>query len=259
MSTLKQAFSYSIGKKLLMGLTGLFMILFLVEHLIGNLLMLAGPESFNGYAEFMGGNLLIRIAEFGLFATFILHIVDGLLISAKNAKARPVKYAVKAGNANSTWFSRNMKWTGILILVFLILHLLSFWVTGRLHGLLGLDVQFGIAPEYNYLQPGMDMIAAEPISLWHKAAAQFTVEWYVGIYVLAMIFLIFHLNHGFQSAFQTLGLNHKKYTPLVKISGTVFSVLVPLAFAAIPVYFLVMKYTGHLLPYFSGPSFGITH
>lgn len=255
MSTLKQAFSYSVGKKLLMGLTGIFMILFLVEHLIGNLLMLAGPKSFNDYAEFMGGNLLIRIAEFGLFATFILHIVEGLLISMKNAKARPVKYAVKAGNANSSWFSRNMKWTGILILVFLILHLLSFWVTGRFGG----DIKFGIAPEYSYLQPGMDMISAEHISLWHKAAAQFTVEWYVGIYVLAMIFLIFHLNHGFQSAFQTLGLNHKKYTPIIKLSGTAFSVLVPLAFAAIPVYFLVMKYMGNLLPYFTGPNFGITH
>lgn len=255
MSTLTKSFSYSIGKKLLMGLTGLFLILFLVEHLIGNMLLIVGPQAFNDYAEFMGGNLLIRIAEVGLFAIFILHIVDGLMISAKNAKARPVKYAVKAGNANSTWFSRNMKWTGIFILVFLILHLCSFFLTARF----GVDLGIGIAPEYSYLQPGMEAISGEHISMWHKAAAQFTVEWYVGIYVLAMVFLIFHLNHGFQSAFQTLGWNHKKYTPIIKLAGAGFSILVPIAFAFIPVYFVVMKHMGNLLPYFTAPTFGMIH
>jgi succinate dehydrogenase / fumarate reductase cytochrome b subunit len=255
MSTLTQSFSYSIGKKLLMGLTGLFLVLFLVVHLVGNLLLLVGPEAFNDYAEFMGTNLLIRISEIGLFAIFIVHIVDGLMISAKNAKARPVKYAVKAGGANSTWFSRNMKWTGLFFLVFLIIHLCSFFLTSRF----GVDIGVGISEEYNYLQPGMETLSAEPISLWHKTAAQFTVEWYVAINVAAMVFLIFHLNHGFQSAFQTLGWNHKKYTPIIKLVGTGFSILVPIAFAAIPVYFVVMKHMGNLLPYFTAPSFGITH
>ena len=145
MSTLTQSFSYSIGKKLIMGLTGLFLILFLLVHLVGNLLLISGPEAFNEYAEFMGSNLLIRIAEIGLFAIFLVHIVNGLLISIKNGKARPVKYAVNAGKANSSWFSRNMKWTGIFILVFLILHLLSFFLTSRF----GVDIGLGISEMYN--------------------------------------------------------------------------------------------------------------
>lgn len=255
MSSLTKTFSYSIGKKLIMGLTGLFLVIFLVEHLIGNMLMIAGPESFNEYVEFMGHNLLIRIAEVGLFAIFIVHIVDGLMVSAKNRAARKSRYAVSPKNANSSWFSRNMKVSGIIVLIFLILHLISFFLQGRF----GVDVGIGIADQWNYAQEGMNSVNPEEMSLWHKAAAQFTVEWYVGIYVLAMILVAFHLNHGFQSAFQTLGLNHSKYTPIVKATGTFISIILPLGFAFIPVYFVVLKHSGKLAEYFMGPAFGVGH
>lgn len=228
MSKLTSIFQYSIGKKLIMGLTGLFLITFLIEHLIGNLLLFSGPDAFADYAHFMGTNPVIRIAEFGLFGGFIFHIVDGLWLAKRNADARPVKYARSSGGKNATWFSKNMHWTGIVILTFLILHLLSFFLLGR----------FGVDVDVTGTQGGYDMYEGEHKLYW-KVIAHFQVWWYSAIYILAMIFVGFHLNHGFQSAFQTMGWVHPKLTPIVKASGALFAVVVPAAFAAIPLYFLI--------------------
>lgn len=255
MASLTKTFSFSVGKKLIMGLSGFFLITFLIEHLIGNLLMLGGPTPFNEYAEFMGHTWYIRIAEVVLFAGFIIHIYDGISISLQNNKARPVKYAVKGKGKTSSWASRNMKWTGTILLVFLILHLLSFFMDARF----GVDIGMGIDSSlFGYEGiPFLDASGAviNESSIWHKAAAQFTVEWYSAIYVIAMAIVGFHLVHGFQSAFQTLGIKHPKYAGIIEKSGIAFAILVPAALAAIPVYFVILKHTGDLAAYYTG-SFG---
>jgi succinate dehydrogenase / fumarate reductase, cytochrome b subunit len=239
MKKLLSTFSYSIGKKMIMGLTGLFLIVFLIEHLIGNLLLLSGPKAFNEYAEFMGSNPIIRAMEFGLFAGFIFHIVDGLMLWSQNRKAKPIGYAVNSGGKTSSWFSRNMATTGTILLIFFILHLISFFIKARF----GVDVNFGVDPskfegaylgsaEYG-LHPG------ETFSMYHKAAWLFSIPWYSAIYIVAMVTVMMHLLHGFQSAFQTLGLNHSKYTPIIKALGYGYAVLVPAAFCVIPIMFLI--------------------
>lgn len=239
MKKLLSTFSYSIGKKMIMGLTGLFLIVFLVEHLIGNLLLLSGPAAFNEYAEFMGTNPLIRVMEFGLFGGFILHIVDGLMLKMQNSKARPVGYAVKSGSKNASWFSKNMAVTGTILLIFLILHLISFFIKARF----GVDVNFGVDPKMYQgewvTMPGNGLGEGHTFSMYHKAAWLFSIPWYSILYIVAMVVVMMHLLHGFQSAFQTLGINHPKYTPIIKALGYGYAVLVPAAFCVIPIAFLI--------------------
>ena len=227
MANITSTFAYSIGKKIIMALTGLFLITFLVVHLAGNLLLFVGETEFEAYAHFMGSNPLIKIMEVILFLGFIFHIVDGLMLASQNNKARPQKYAAKGGNKSSSWFSRNMHWTGIVILVFLILHLISFWLKGRF----GIDVRF---------------VGDYPVdaTLFGKTKALFEVPWYSILYVAAMVFIAFHLNHGFQSAFRTMGWVHKKYMPIVKGAGLIYAILIPAGFAAIPLYFLINSFIG---------------
>lgn len=216
---------------MIMALTGLFLITFLIEHLMGNLLILVDEQYFLLYAEFMGStlNIPIRVMEIVLFLGFAVHIVDGLMLAKQNNAARSQKYAVKAGNKNSTWFSRNMHWTGIVMLTFLILHLISFFIEARF----GIDVDVvGASSKYT---------VGEEVNLYQKVISHFQVLWYVIIYVAAMIFMGFHLVHGFQSAFQTMGWRHKKYFPLVKIIGLGFAIVVPLAYACIPLV-VFLKY-----------------
>jgi succinate dehydrogenase / fumarate reductase cytochrome b subunit len=239
MKKLLSTFSYSIGKKMIMGLTGLLLITFLIEHLIGNLLLLSGPQAFNEYAEFMGSNPIIRTLEFGLFGGFIFHIVDGLMLYFQNRKARPIGYAVSAGGKNASWFSKNMAVSGTILLVFFILHLISFFIKARF----GVDVSFGIdTGKWEGAWAGVEEYGLNPdhtFSMWHKAAWLFSIPWYSIIYIIAMIVVMMHLLHGFQSAFQTLGLNHPKYTPLIKAIGYGYAVLVPAAFCVIPINFLI--------------------
>jgi succinate dehydrogenase / fumarate reductase cytochrome b subunit len=209
-----------LTKKLVMGLTGLFLISFLLVHLSINLLALIpdSGESFNIAAEFMGTNPVIRTMEIGLFLGFIIHIVDSAVLTYHNQKSRKVGYAVVKGKANSTWYSRSMGLLGTLILMFLIIHLYQFWVVSR----------FGnIEDEFHH--PNLYILMFNT----------FKQEWVVILYVLCQISLAYHLMHGFQSAFQTLGFNHSKYTPLIKIAGTMFAILVPLLFAIIPVVLYV--------------------
>ncbi len=239
MKKLLSTFSYSIGKKMIMGLTGLFLIVFLVEHLIGNLLLLAGPQPFNEYAEFMGSNPLIRASEFILFGGFIFHIVDGLMLTMQNRKARPVGYAVSSGSKNASWFSKNMAVTGTILLIFFILHLISFFIKARF----GMDVSFGVdATKYSgdwVADPQWGVGPGHGFSMWHKAAYLFSIPWYSILYIISMVVVMMHLLHGFQSAFQTLGLNHPKYTPIIKALGYGYAVLVPAGFALIPIMFLI--------------------
>jgi succinate dehydrogenase / fumarate reductase, cytochrome b subunit len=239
MKKLLSTFSYSIGKKMIMGLTGLFLIIFLVVHLIGNLQLLVGPKPFNEYAEFMGTNPLIRLSEFILFAGFIFHIVDGLMLAIQNRKARPVAYAVSSGTKNASWFSKNMAVTGTILLIFLILHLISFFLQARF----GVDVSFG-ADVNKYTgewiaDPQWGVGAGHDYSLYHKTGLLFSIPWYSILYIVSMVVVMMHLLHGFQSAFQTLGINHPKYTPIIKALGYGYAVLVPAGYALIPIMFLI--------------------
>lgn len=218
-------FYTTIGRKILMALTGLFLITFLVEHLYGNLLLykMDGGVSFQEYSEFMAGNLLIRTIEYILFSAIIIHAVDGLLITLANKKARPVSYEVNRQSGNSTWFSRNMGLTGAVILFFLVVHLRHFFFVFRFGEL---DVTMG-----------------------QYVARSFQIPWYSALYVFSMVLLGMHLNHGFQSAFQTLGLNNKKYKTGIKYAGTFVALLFMIGFASFPVilYFDLYGVASNLL------------
>ncbi len=206
--------SSSIGKKLLMGATGFFLITFLIVHVSINACIFVndGGELFNAAADFMAHNMVIRIAEIGLFAGLIIHIIQALALTLANRKARPVKYAVQNGGANSSWYSRSMGVLGSLLLLFLVMHLKHFWVPTK--------IAVFSHEEHNTFE-SLKEVFAQPIN--------------VAIYLVGVIALAYHLLHGFQSAFQTLGINHKKYTPLIKIMGVVFSIVVPLIFALMPI------------------------
>ncbi len=202
----------SLGRKLLMGITGLFLITFLIVHCGVNACIFFndGGVKFNAAAEFMGTNIFIRAMEFVLFGGIILHIFQALLLTLKNNKSRPVKYTMTSGNSNSKWYSRWMGLLGTLILMFLIIHLRHFWVETRFTGL-------------------------EQPSLFLEMKATFSQLWVVLVYCAGMFSLSYHLLHGFASSFQTLGWNHPKYTPIVKMTGFVFSIVVPLIFALMPI------------------------
>lgn len=213
-----QTLNSSLGKKFVMAITGLFLITFLVVHCGVNALIFLGDdgEIFNKAGHFMGTNWLIRTMEVVLFLGLILHIVQSLSVTRFNQKARPVGYAVTNAAANSKWYSRSMGLLGTLILMFLIIHLSHFWVDSRFTDEI---------PERNGV-----------MDLYSEMKAEFSQLWVVILYVLAMISLGYHLLHGFSSAFQTLGLNHKKYTPFIQAVGFWYSIIISLVFAAMPVY-----------------------
>ncbi len=208
----------SLGKKLLMGLTGLFLVSFLLVHCFLNSFIFFndGGLMFNEGARFMAKNPVIRVMEYVLFAGLILHMVQALILTMQNNKARPVKYAVTNGAANSKWYSRSMGILGSLLLLFLVIHLANFWVKSRFTGLPGVDAN------------GND-------NLYILMLEVFKNPLFVAVYLLGVISLAYHLLHGFPSAFQSLGLNHKKYNPLIKGIGFWFTIIVCLLFAAMPI------------------------
>jgi succinate dehydrogenase / fumarate reductase cytochrome b subunit len=218
MASFGNAFSSSIGKKLIMGITGLFLILFLIVHCFINALIFFndGGLTFNIGAHFMASNWLIRAGEIVLFVGLIAHIVQGARLTFQNQAARPVKYAVNNGKANSKWYSRSMGLLGTLLLIFLIVHLSNFWVVSRFTGI-----------------PTTDANGHE--DLYAVMKETFKNIWIVVLYTLAMISLAYHLLHGFASAFQTLGWNHKKYSPIIKALGVWYSIIIALLFAAMPI------------------------
>lgn len=212
--------SSTLGRKLLMALTGLFLILFLVVHLIGNLQLLKSDEgqAFNVYAKFMTSNPIIKTISIVNYAFIVLHVVWAILLTTRNRNARGSEsYAV---NKNSSpWTSRNMGIFGTLIFIFLIIHLQGFWA--KMHWG-GIPVKVYDGEEVKDLYAVVDLA--------------YSSIWYVAIYVVSMAVLAFHLWHGFASSFQTLGLNHAKYNPLIKFVGQAFSIVVPALFALIPIW-----------------------
>ncbi|HXB42010.1 MAG TPA: succinate dehydrogenase cytochrome b subunit [Bacteroidia bacterium] len=203
----------SIGKKLVMGITGMFLITFLIVHVGCNscIFINDGGVLFNKVAHFMAHNILIRIMEVVLFAGIFIHMIQALVLTLKNNKARPVKYSVTNGNANSKWYSRSMGILGSLLLIFFVVHWANFWIPTK-----------------------VAVFNGEEHDTFANMKAVFSKEYFVAIYLVGVISLCYHLLHGFPSAFQTLGLNHKKYTPVIKKTGTAFSLIVCLLFALMP-------------------------
>jgi succinate dehydrogenase / fumarate reductase, cytochrome b subunit len=215
-------FTSSVGKKFVMALTGIFLISFLVVHVGINACIFANDSGvmFNKAAHFMGSTVLIRIMEIGLFAGIFLHIIQGYLLEAKNRSTRATKYAVNLGSKGSKWYSRSMGLLGTILLIFMLLHWYQFWLPGR--NILG-EV------------PATNIDGKEMHNMFELMKLNFQPMWVVAFYVVACISLAYHLLHGFQSAFRTLGLANNRYMTLVQTVGVGFSILVPLVFAAMPI------------------------
>ncbi len=213
--------SSTLGRKLIMALTGLFLILFLAVHLAGNLQLLHddGGRAFNIYAQFMTSNPVIKIISYGNYTFILVHVLWAILLTKKNRTARgPEGYAVTSGES-SAWTSRNMGILGTFIFIFLVIHLKGFWY----------EMHWGGIATQNY-------DGKEVKDLYAVVDAAYSNFWYAALYVVSMFMLSFHLWHGFSSAFQTLGLNHAKYNGVIRFVGRAFAIIVPALFALIPIW-----------------------
>ena len=216
---MKLYFSSKIFQKALAGLSGGFLVVFLVGHLAGNLQLFIpgelGQKQFNAYALFMTTNPAVMVLSYLTYFSILLHSTLTIFLTLKSRSVRPVKYLVNSGSSNSTWSSRNMAFLGTVLLIFLIVHLRSFWY--EMHfGEIGLD-KWGNKDLYTVTVTAFDNI------------------FYTAFYVISMIMLAFHLHHGVESAFQTLGLNTLKYEKTIKFIGQGIAVVIPLVFATIPI------------------------
>ena len=213
----------SIGQKLIMSLTGIFLILFLIVHLAGNLQLLAndGGKSFNVYAAFMSENPIILVISLGLYTFILLHSIQGIILALSNRKAKGGHY--KTGKvAGASWISKNMFLLGILIFAFLCIHMGDFWVKTRFTDQL---------PIVNY--PGHE----KPVQdLFSRVQIAFQQPWIVIIYLIGVGALGLHLIHGFQSTFQTLGIHNKKYSPVINVIGWIYSIVISVGFAIQPLF-----------------------
>ncbi|OGU37417.1 MAG: succinate dehydrogenase [Ignavibacteria bacterium GWA2_36_19] len=207
----------SIGKKITMAVTGSFLLIFLVIHLVGNITLFFGADIFNGYVTTLDVvKPMIRVIEAVLLAAFLIHIFNGVRLWIENKIARGVTYKVNSSSENSDVFSRTMFLTGSIVFIFLVLHLATFFW------------------RFNFYDPAG---LADSHLYYDIVVSFFSDWWYSLLYVVAVMLLGFHLNHGFQSAFQTFGWNHKKYMPLIKKLGTIFAIIIAIGFASMPIYF----------------------
>lgn len=226
----------SLVKKYFMALTGLFLCLFLVGHLLGNLQLLGSPESsrlaFNEYALFMTTFPLVKILSYLTYFSVLFHVVSGIRLTMQNRAARPVKYVKENGAANAIWSSRNMGILGTIILVFLVTHMQNFWYVMHFDA----DIPMQTLANGESLK---DLYAV--VTSFFNAQENPLALLAVGLYLIAQVALAFHLYHGFESGFQSLGVSHPKYTPMIKRVGQVFSLGVPVLFAVIPVYLYITQ------------------
>lgn len=220
-------FYSSVTKKIWMSLMGFFLMTFLLVHLSINLLLVFSSNSdlFNEAAHFMGTNPFIQVFQWVLFAGFVIHIILGLILQVENWIARPKGYRVSPTSEDS-FFSRYMIHTGVIIFIFLIIHFVNFFLVAK--GVIG-ELQ-----EVEVNGKHMEDMGKLVIDLFH-------IPYYVVGYLIALLILGFHLDHGFQSAFQSLGLNHPKYTPCIKNLGHIFAVVVTLGYMIIPVFIYFSK------------------
>jgi len=214
-------FTSSIGKKIMMAGLGLFLIVFLLVHLGINLLLIffESRDPFNIAAHFMGTNIIIKVFEIVLFGGFLLHIIYGLIVQVQNWIARPIGYA-KTHPSQTSFFSKYMIHTAVIIGVFLVIHLFDFYLKAKI---------FGGVPE-------VEINGKSYHDLGLVVMEKFRIGWIVVFYCSAFIFLGFHLLHGFQSAFQTFGLDHKTLNPFIKATGVIYTLVVVCGFLFIPLY-----------------------
>ncbi|MCD6090205.1 MAG: succinate dehydrogenase cytochrome b subunit [Bacteroidales bacterium] len=225
---IKQRTLSSITKKVIMSLAGLFLITFLLVHLGINLFLIPVTENhkeiFELLADFMGSNPIIKVFEVVLFGGFIIHIFYGIVVQLQDWASRGnVRY--KSGSKSKTTFSsQTMIYTGLLVFLFLALHLYQFYFMK-----LGLNTT--------------PFMSADGHPQFYEVARQLfsTQPLYSIIYIITFVILGFHLNHSFQSAFQTLGWDHRKYIPIVKVIGKIYAIVVPAGFIIIPLYFMIMQ------------------
>jgi succinate dehydrogenase / fumarate reductase cytochrome b subunit len=218
----------SIARKVLMALSGLFLISFLLQHLLINSMSVVSEDSFNSVSHFMGTNTVVQfVLQPLLIFGVIFHLGMGMYLEAQNTKARNKKYVKNNAGTNSTWMSRNMIFTGIMVMMFLGLHFYDFWI-----------------PEINVKYVQGDMTGLNEMGqprYWEELHHKFADIVWVILYCLSFVFLSLHLLHGFQSAFQSVGFRHGKYTPILKKLGDVYGVLVPLGFMIVAVYHYVTQ------------------
>ena len=214
MNRITTFYTSSVGRKLLMALTGFFLCSFLVVHVYVNLFLFKGDQggTFDAYSEFLATYPLIRPLEILLFLGFFAHMIIGVWLWLSNRGARPSGYATTGLSTTSTLSSRVMFWTGMFVLGFLVIHINSFFIRSR------------------FIEPTTPM--------YQIVRDVFSNPWYDAFYVVALVFLGYHLLHGFQSAFQTFGIRSRRYELLITIVGIIFWLLIPACFAAMPLYFL---------------------
>ncbi|MGL4631349.1 MAG: succinate dehydrogenase cytochrome b subunit [Leadbetterella sp.] len=255
MSWVTKTLTSSIGKKVLMSLTGLFLCTFLVVHLIGNLQLFNhdGGYSFNTYAVFMTTFPVIKIVSYVNYFLILFHAFWGLYLAYLNKKARPVGYAVS--NNSSSVFSRNMAIIGTILLVYIVVHMSDFWYKYHFENLpytkytevlsSGEISSERMPAEYTQDVKKIEMVDVVSGTktlivkdLYEEVSEAFKNPIMVLIYILGMFAVAFHMYHGFQSAFKSLGINNQKYTPIIKFVGVwFFAVLIPIGYAAMPIYF----------------------
>ena len=213
----------TIGRKFLMALSAMFLLVFLLIHLSVNLLSIFSEDAFNTASHFMGYNPLIQfVMQPILVAGVIFHFVMGFVLEIKNKNARPVKYAVVNNSGNSSWSSRNMIISGAVILAFLGLHMYDFWMH-----------------EMNYKY--VEALSINETRYWEELHAKFADLWRVIFYAASFVLLGLHLSHGFQSSFQSIGARHPKYLKCVNTLGTWYSILIPLGFIVVAVFHFVTQ------------------
>ncbi len=218
MSSQSGIFNSSIGRKIAMALSALFLIIFLIQHFTINVTSTFSPETFNSWSHFMGTNPLVQfVLQPVLLFGVTLHFVLGFILTARNRGARDVKYVRYNGNAHSSWMSRNMIWSGLFILFFLGFHFYDFWI-----------------PEINYKY--IERLPADETRYYHEVQEMFHNPVRVVIYVLSFIFLSLHLLHGFQSSFQSMGARNPKYFPAIEKFGKLYSILIPAGFIFIALF-----------------------
>jgi len=216
---MKLYFSSKIFQKALAAFSGGFLVLFLIGHLAGNLQLFIpgelGQKQFNAYALFMTTNPAVIVLSYITYTSILLHSILTVYLVVKSKLARPIKYKVSPGNSNSSWASKNMAFLGTMLLIFLIIHLRSFWY----------EMHFG--------DIGIDKWGNK--DLHTVTVSAFQNVFYTGFYILSMLMLAFHLSHGVGSAFQTLGLNTSKYEKSINFFGKGIAIIIPLIFATIPI------------------------
>jgi len=258
MSEIKQTFNSSLGMKLIMALTGLFLCTFLIVHLGGNLLLFKNDNgyAFNAYANFLTHFPPIEVIAYLLYLSILVHTLYAIFLTTRNRRARPIGYAVQT-KSPASWSSKNMGLLGSILFLFIVIHMADFWYSYKYDNVIGFKEyrtnqvtgETSVADftpqnkDFEHSYSTVDNVEIMRVKDIHARVQQsFSKIWYVAFYVIAMGAVSFHLLHGFQSAFQTLGWVHRKYKPIIYFFGTwLFAVIIPVGFALMPIVYYIQS------------------